>query len=198
VAGESGHLSVVPSDGDDSNDERRFEDLYREHFQAIYAYFLRRVSLVDVPDLVSDVFATAWRRIVDIPPPPDGKLWLYGVAQRVLAQHHRGRRRRENLLSKMRHNAASLDRHSDEHPHLHSLDLIDRLNPKERELVRLVVWDQLSHAEVAAILGCSANAVGIRYHRSLERLRRDLTLSGDARPGSSRRDRRRARTEGTP
>ena len=54
------------------------------------------------------------------------------------------------------------------------LNLIDALKPEDRELVTLIVWDGITHAEAAAILGCSANAVGIRWHRALERLRRHI------------------------
>jgi DNA-directed RNA polymerase specialized sigma24 family protein len=49
-----------------------------------------------VADVVSEVFMTAWRRIVDI---PDGSElpWLYGVARRVVMNHRRGARRRHRL-----------------------------------------------------------------------------------------------------
>jgi DNA-directed RNA polymerase specialized sigma24 family protein len=41
----------------------------------------------------------------------------------------------------------------------------------EREALMLVAWEQLSYAEAAQVLGCSANAVGIRVHRARTRVR---------------------------
>jgi RNA polymerase sigma-70 factor (ECF subfamily) len=34
-----------------------------------------------------------------------------------------------------------------------------------------VLWEELSHAEAAEVLGCSVNAVGVRLHRAKARLR---------------------------
>jgi RNA polymerase sigma-70 factor (ECF subfamily) len=60
----------------------KFEALYLAHYKSIYAYVQRRVpqSSPDVPDVVSEVFAVAWRRINDVPPIPQDRLWLFGVA----------------------------------------------------------------------------------------------------------------------
>jgi RNA polymerase sigma-70 factor (ECF subfamily) len=191
-----GHLHVVPADGAGVDTDRRFDSLYRTHFRDVYAYFVRRVPAADVPDLVADVFTTAWRRIDQVPRPPDDRLWLYGVARRVASQHDRGHRRRQRLVTKIMQNSPPSYRLVVEHePHLHALDLIDRLKADERELVRLVVWEQLSHAEVGAVLGCSANAVAIRWHRSIERLRHHLNVTTDLTTPASRRQLRRARTE---
>jgi DNA-directed RNA polymerase specialized sigma24 family protein len=55
------------------------------------------------------------------------------------------------------------------------LDALDRLPPAEREALQLVLWEELSHAEAARVLGCSVNAVAIRVHRAKARLRADLT-----------------------
>lgn len=154
-----------------------FERLYREHFEAIYAYVLRRVGGADTADLVADVFATAWRRIVDIPTPPESKLWLYGVARRVVSQHYRTKTRRERLNVKLGRNVPSVAgdaSHESSELEERVLKLIARLKENDRELVTLIAWDGLSHAEVATILGCSANAVAIRWHRALKRLRRDI------------------------
>jgi len=54
------------------------------------------------------------------------------------------------------------------------LDAVRRLAPGEREALQLVHWERLSHAEAAAVLGCSANAVAIRVHRARTRLREEL------------------------
>jgi RNA polymerase sigma factor (sigma-70 family) len=158
--------------------ERRFDHLYQSHFRSVYAYALRRTpSLQDVPDLVSDVFTTAWRRIDRVPEPPQDLLWLYGVARRVLSQHRRARRRRQRLGIRLEASAITTvpsDSESGGPFDLRLIKLIESLRPKDRELVRLIAWEQLSHAQVANVLGCSVNAVAIRWHRSIKFLRNQL------------------------
>lgn len=132
-----------------------FEILYRDYFEAIYAYVLRRVSGADTADLVADVFATAWRRIDDVPPGPDSKMWLYGVARRTLSQHYRSKSRGDRLKSKLLHNtptATSGDLYESSDLDVQVRRLIESLNDDDRELVTLIVWDGLPHAEVAMIL----------------------------------------------
>jgi RNA polymerase sigma factor (sigma-70 family) len=163
--------------GVDPADDETFERLYREHFEAIFAYVLRRAGSADAPDLVADVFATAWRRIVDVPAAPEAKLWLYGVARRVVSEHYRTKTRREHLKVKAgRHFTVVTEDGPRELSDLEVrvLNLIESMKDDHRELVTLIVWDGLTHAEVATILGCSANAIGIRWHRALKRLRSDI------------------------
>lgn len=158
--------------------ERRFDQLYQRHFRSVYAYALRRTSAIqDVPDLVSDVFTTAWRRIDRIPEPPQDLLWLYGVSRRVLSQYRRGRRRRERLGIRLKSSAITAEMSESDSsvlPDQQLIELIEALRPRDRELVRLIAWEQLSHAQVADVLGCSINAVAIRWHRSIKSIRNQL------------------------
>ena len=59
----------------------------------------------------------------------------------------------------------------------HVVAALDRLSGREREAVQLVLWEELSHADAAQVLGCSANAVAIRVHRAKTRLRRELSTT---------------------
>lgn len=56
----------------------------------ILGYLLRRtVGPADAADLLGEVYLIAWRRREDVPAGDQARLWLYGVARRVLANHHR-------------------------------------------------------------------------------------------------------------
>jgi RNA polymerase sigma-70 factor (ECF subfamily) len=80
-----------------TTDEQRFTELYRQHYADISAYVRRRIDADQVTDIVAEVFATAWRRLDEIPRRAVLP-WLYGVARRTLANAHRSNRRRLNLL----------------------------------------------------------------------------------------------------
>jgi RNA polymerase sigma-70 factor (ECF subfamily) len=164
--------------------ERRFRTLYRDHYCLIQAYAVRRVeSEADVADVVAEVFTTAWRRLDEVPSPPGDRLWLYGVARRVIAGKRRSTRRLSNLVARLE---ASYDQRTGQPPqtsdglHERVLAALRCLGPAEREAVHLVLWEQLSHAEAACVLGCSANAVAVRMHRAKARLRAALTAGGTA------------------
>jgi RNA polymerase sigma-70 factor, ECF subfamily len=169
----------VPEDEDGyAQRERRFRQLYQEHYRSVQAYAVRRADAgADVADTVAEVFTTAWRRLADIPPPPADRLWLYGVARRVLAGQHRSSRRFRRLIDRIqlsydpRPQAAELLPDSPNEPLILALR---QLPATEREALMLVLWEQLSHAEAGQVLGCSANAVAIRVHRAKARLREAL------------------------
>jgi RNA polymerase sigma factor (sigma-70 family) len=185
----------VPDIEDDRNQrERRFRLLYQEHYRSVQAYAVRRAaSPDDVADVVAEVFTIAWRRLARIPEPPADRLWLYGVARRVVAGKLRSARRLRQLTVRLqaghaagRHpgpqaqdSAACLDRGlTDGTERDRLIAAIARLRPAEREALALVLWDELSHAEAAQVLGCSVNAVAIRVHRAKAHLR-DALASTD-------------------
>jgi RNA polymerase sigma factor (sigma-70 family) len=203
-------------DIEDDRDQRecRFRSLYEEHYRSIQAYAVRRVeSADDVADVVAEVFTIAWRRLARIPEPPADRLWLYGVARRVVAGKLRSVRRRRQLTARLQasHAADPNPGHDQEsavrlgHVLVHGAATdapaadaavrvgsqrdrlaaaIARLRPAEREALALVLWDELSHAEAAQVLGCSVNAVAIRVHRAKARLRDALTSTDQAGPAT--------------
>ncbi len=163
--------------------ERRFRALYTTHYQAMLAYAVRRTGpSEDAADVVADIFTTAWRRLDEVPAAPADRLWLYGVAQRVVAGQRRSARRRHSLTSRLRAEqtaAASQQAGGRDPARDHLIAALDRLPAAEREALQLVLWEQLSHAEAAQVLGCSANAVAIRVHRAKARLRQLLATGPD-------------------
>jgi RNA polymerase sigma factor (sigma-70 family) len=172
--------------------EHRFRQLYAEHYQPVQAYVVRRLAVsADVPDVVAEVFTIAWRRLDDVPAAPADRLWLYGVARRVIGGRHRGMRRLAGLLARL---ASQVEQSPIEQAQpLQQADWLlaamQQLRPADREALRLVHWEQLSHAEAGAVLGCSANAVAIRVHRAKARLRELLGSddgAGERLPGPAR------------
>jgi len=192
----------VPGTTDHQRDkERRFAALYQAYYRPILAYAVRRVEAAeDAADVVADVFTTAWRRIDELPDAPADRLWLYGVAQRVVAGRRRSARRLGRLIARLRADSSTRplsqpgpgqpgpgqpgpgqpgrgqpglrDAMSDR-----VLAALGRLSDREREALQLVLWEELSHADAAQVLGCSANAVAIRVHRAKARLRGELSAT---------------------
>jgi DNA-directed RNA polymerase specialized sigma24 family protein len=59
------------------------------------------------------------------------------------------------------------------------------LRPADREALQLVLWDELSHAEAAAVLGCSPNAFELRYRRARNAVRDTVTAKRPANPAGA-------------
>ncbi|SDK51793.1 RNA polymerase sigma factor [Nonomuraea jiangxiensis] len=153
--------------------EQRFEEIYMAHYPAVATYVRRRAgSPDDIADAIAETFTTAWRRLNDIPQGDEARLWLYGVARRVLANHFRAEERRTALASRLREEVRTWPEPVRDHGQAHEAFM--RLPDADRELLGLVAWEGLSGQEIAKVLGCSRGAARIRLHRARKRLAREL------------------------
>jgi RNA polymerase sigma-70 factor, ECF subfamily len=161
-----------------SREETMFASLYHRHYRAIRDFCRRRVPKDVVDDVVAETFLTAWRRIDDIPLGDEALLWLYGVAYRVIGHHWRSAARRRRLEDRMHvihgGDASGADDAvvaADQRRLV--LDAAARLSEKDADVLRLAAWEQLSTAEIAAVLGIAPNAVKQRLHRARQHLGRE-------------------------
>ena len=159
----------------------------------------RRVITDDAEDVVAQVFLVAWRRFEVIPQPPGDRLWLFGVARRMVADHRRSTMRRLRLTDRLVGEARAPDSAAPSFSLLQArVDAaMGGLRPAEREVLRLVLWDDLSHNEVATVLGCTANAVELRYRRARIRFH-DAFLALEPAPQSRERSLTPATALGSP
>ncbi len=168
-------------DNEPSDDPiRRFRTLYISTFSDIYAYVTRAFmpDLSEIDDVVADVYLVAWRRIAELPQSPQDRLWLFGVARNVVRNTRRSINRRHLLVDRI-HRQPQPPVESSEPSEVDVTDALRRLSPNEREVMQLVVWDGLSAAETAEVLGCSINTVQVRLHRARKRLVRRLRAAGE-------------------
>lgn len=169
------------------NADQRFHRIFEEHHRAVLSYFYRRLDPDEAFDAAEDVFLVAWRKLASIPQEPDVRRWLYSVAQRVLANHERSHRRDYRLISKLAHTPqpphdgpeALVVRRSRERAVLNALG---SLRARDQEVLRLAYWDELPHADIATLLGCSRSAVDVRIHRAIKRLQKEFARAGHRRP----------------
>ncbi|MBN2113525.1 MAG: sigma-70 family RNA polymerase sigma factor [Acidimicrobiia bacterium] len=168
-------------------DRHRFERMYAAHFDTVLRYCLRRSNRENALDAAVETFTVAWRRRRDLPweqPLP----WLYGVAHKVLGNQWRSSLRQRRAIARLQGTGGD----DDPGPEVQVvraaedqevLDALADLRPDDRELIRLAAWEELGREEMAALLGCSANAVTKRLNRALDRLGAQL---GQRRQAGSR------------
>jgi RNA polymerase sigma-70 factor, ECF subfamily len=173
----------VSSTGWDAVRRERFEQLYAETRVSILGYLMRRVSTsADAADLLAETYLIAWRKLDDVANDEEARLWLYGVARRVASHHHRHERVEQGLAETLR---AGLGREAPATRVDRDIpfgDLIsaalDRLKPSDREIIELSAWEELTPAEIAAVIGMKSGAVRVRLHRIRAAMRTELINAG--------------------
>jgi RNA polymerase sigma factor (sigma-70 family) len=175
-----------------TDDEARFVEIYRRYAQPIQAYCARRTAGPQVADAVADVFLVAWRRVDQIPDGDAALPWLYAVAYRVLSHQWRHKARSRRLLQRLQ-GLAQIDTFSPDVVVLRNeeyrvvLDAAARLRPIDQEILRLTLWEELSHADVALVLGIAITAVKERAYRARRNLAAEYQkLTEDRQPPAAR------------
>jgi RNA polymerase sigma-70 factor (ECF subfamily) len=153
--------------------------IYAQHYARVLGYVLRRVDHPDqAADVLAETFLVAWRRLDQVPEGERARLWLYGVARRILANHRRGERRRTQLADRLRAEVSAGGSIGEPPGAGASAAVAFRsLRDEDRELLALRGWEGLDAGEIAVVLGCSRNAARIRLHRARRRLRAALAAA---------------------
>lgn len=157
------------------HDEAHLERLHREHAGAVRAFVRRRIGDDEADEVVADVFVVAWRRQGNLPAEP--RTWLLGVARKVLANRFRSAKRQRALYERLAGEAERGPAHAGD-PATDEIGALLRglatLRAGDRDVLLLVTWDGLSHAEAAEVLGVRAATLTMRVHRARARLQRVL------------------------
>jgi RNA polymerase sigma-70 factor (ECF subfamily) len=159
-------------------DDSAFEALFEAHYDDLLRYALRRVEQpADAADVVGETWTVAWRRRQNLPPLEEHRLWLFGVARRVLANQRRGRLRQSRLATKLREEIVEewQPEPSADGP---VTEALRALAPHDRDVLALSAWEGLRAEEIANVVGCSPAAARVRLHRARRRLRAALAARG--------------------
>jgi RNA polymerase sigma factor (sigma-70 family) len=139
----------------------------------VEAYVRRRAPESLVDDVVSETFLVCLRKIERV---PNAALpWLYAVARKTLANH---RRRLARQVPAAPFATAEPEPTGDGVLAAAFAELSDR----DREVLRLVAWEGLALCDAAIVLGCSAVACRVRFHRAKARLAERLERAASFRP----------------
>jgi RNA polymerase sigma-70 factor (ECF subfamily) len=170
-------------------DPEAFEQIYDEHVDVVFRYVYYKVSDFGVAeDLTAEVFSKAWERIDrfqwrNVPV----QHWLLTIAKNMVIDHYRTRRRPTSPLDELG-GTTSDDPTPDEYVardiEVETLGrALARLPDEQRDVVILRFIEDLSHKDVAAILGKSVVAVRQIQVRALRALQKILAEDGAAKSG---------------
>lgn len=146
---------------------------------ALLGYFVRRVEVPeDAADLLSDTLLIIWRKRAVLPhDDTEARMWMFGVARKVLLTHRRTHRRRSALQDKLRDELAIAPRDATvDADHLDVRAALPHLDPLDQEIIRLTYWDGFTLAQASRLLRMPEGTIRSRHHRARQQLRRILSL----------------------
>lgn len=160
-----------------------FSDIFDRHHSELYRYLCRQVGADLAGDLAAETFVTAFARRGSYRlDSKDARPWLYGIAHNLLRNHQRQQRRR--LAAYVRHGAlpaadaaaeaqfAMADARADSvTDNARLTQILARMPERDREVLQLFVWAEMSYAEVAEALGIPVGTVRSRLNRARRALR---------------------------
>lgn len=159
-----------------SERELAFIAVYKDSYPRIHKYVLRRVDDAELAqELAADVFRVAWQKwdgagSTEIP-------WLFTVARNLIGNAYRGRDRQKALHDKLR--VSSVEDSWGNGDNASVEDAMMALREKDRDILQLAYWDELTIAEISQVLQCTQSSAKVRLHRAREAFRKILpALSG--------------------
>jgi RNA polymerase sigma-70 factor, ECF subfamily len=164
-----------------ATDPEAFEAFYRRHVEMVTRFVARRV---DDPHLAADLVADVFVAVLDSAHTYRADRgteveWLYGVARNTLSAHRRRAARQQDLEHRIAGrrllDADDVSRLEDridaEKPARRVLAAMAGLPRSERAVLELMVIDELTIGEAAAVLGIRQGTVRVRLHRARRSLR---------------------------
>jgi RNA polymerase sigma-70 factor (ECF subfamily) len=153
------------------NDHERFTSIFETHHPRVSAYVRRRVPPSAAPDIVAETFLAAWRRLDQLSDQP--LPWLYRAAALEISHRRRNAQRDELLWERAAAAPWSLDAEDLAEGVVdrdHWARAFSSLPEADREVLRLVAWEDLAPEEAAKVLDCTVIALRVRLHRARRRL----------------------------
>ncbi|TDD76130.1 RNA polymerase sigma factor [Actinomadura rubrisoli] len=164
-----------------------FSALFERYGRRIYDYAARRLGAQAAEDIVAETFFVAFRRrdSYDMTRPL-ARPWLYGIATNIIAGH---RRTEEKYYRTLRRTGLDplpeplaetvVRRVTAEVEERRLAGAMAALHRRDRDVLLLVAWAELSYEEIADALGVPVGTVRSRLHRARRKIRAAL---GDTDP----------------
>ena len=154
------------------------ERLVRRHSVRLLTFICRLVGdRHRGEELFQDVFLTVWTKRQQYQYPRPFRPWLYAIAVNKCRESLRRRPLPAGPFGDQ--DPASADATPCEEAMASEqasllLRAVNRLSPQQRAVVMLRVWDELSYAEIAEVVGCTEVTVRSHMHLGLAALRKEL------------------------
>jgi len=158
-----------------TGDPRAFDQLVRRHQKGMWRIVLRYVRRdADAQDVVQQAFVRAYKGLHSFRGSASVRSWLYRIAINCALSWLRDHRREEPTeiaddALVAAHAAPGKIADAQEAARLRGA--IAQLPPKQKLVLELRIFDDLSFKEVAELADCSENTAKVNFHYAVKRLR---------------------------
>ena len=154
------------------------EPLIRSHGSGLLTYLVR--SIQDrhrAEELFQEVFQRVWAKRKSYKHPMPFKPWLYTIAANLVRSEYRKRKisGADVMLDSIQGAANSPDQSMINEETSEMLNKATKnLPPQQRQILTLRIWNELSYAEIAKMLGVAEATARANMHHALKSLRQTL------------------------
>jgi RNA polymerase sigma-70 factor, ECF subfamily len=162
-------------------DKEAFGILYREYYRKIYRYCkINMYKDAAAEDVCQETFLRAWKALPKYTMTEAGtfQAFLFRIARNLIIDL--GRKKKEYSLAAYEEVetkedfAADVDKQAD----IEQVKIaLAKLKEKDRQILLLRYFEEMSHAEVSAIIGIKEGALRVRTIRLLQKLKELLNKS---------------------
>jgi len=164
-------------------DEQAFAEIYDYLLPRIYNYLLRRTGGKEVAeDLSSKTFLKVVENLSDFSGNAKAfTAWVYRIAQNCLIDHYRSSNSQTKVLFYSNEDLSRLETPSKDDAKKslqvreakeEVIKMLSLLETAEQEILGLKFLDELDNEEIAKILKIKKNAVAVRLHRAMQKLKK--------------------------
>lgn len=192
ACGEEPSVAIPATDADvimsSLADPAAFGEIFDRHARTLATYLIRRVGVDDGELLLSELFRIAFEvRHRYQHDRPDARPWLYGIAANLIMKHRRSSARGARAIERLASQAAVPD--DLEGAVAESMATRERwirveaaiagLPARDREVLFLYAWEELSYADIAVALHIPLGTVRSRLNRVRTSLRELESPTGE-------------------
>lgn len=155
------------------------ERLYDEHAQALFAFLLNLTRHeADTRDLLQELFIKLARQPALLEGVREERAYLLRLAHNAAIDLMRRRTVRERHYEQLASDSAldmAIGGDADTEAFRRGLsEALGELPPEQRSVVHLKLWEDMTFAAIAEVLGIPVNTAGSRYRYGLDKLRERL------------------------
>ena len=154
-----------------AGDREAFNDLYKMFAPMVHGIVLTSVPYQEAPDLVQEVFITAYEKLHSLREPNAFGGWLARIARNRAAEFHRQRRPSEEVSDDMGGPKSATAEAAE------ILEVIRSMPDTYRETLILRLVEGMTGVEIAEMTGRTHDSVRVNLHRGMEILRQKLGIT---------------------
>ena len=176
-----------PADGLRAGDPAAFSGIVRAHQRGLFFHVLRMVRGDGelARDLVQKVFLQAWAKRASFRGDAAVRTWLLRIATNLTLNELRRSHRHQEVPGPESHELGVVDATA-----LRALEAgrqreqlasaVQELPPKQRAVVLLRLYEDLTFGEIAEVLDITANNAKVHFHHATKAIKRLLAREGAA------------------